>query len=237
MCSDTHKVYKLLCSSLSLVNFGHHLDINYVHLIVWEYILVTNNSYLCDINLYSIHMLYSVVQCDIYPNNKGMQQRSLYPVRVLIRIYLLHDNIKYCISSIRYFIIVHNTISRYCFFIQWVLNNTEKIYNTQQEHQCSSISGHTDTQQTAPHCAHQVTGFLFPSCWEITHGLHIQLNNPLNTVQLTLKVLNFWKFTSYCSLKPLWSGMREVVLLVPRRPYIPHPLPLCINCYDSHFES
>ena len=24
---------------------------------------------------------------------------------------------------------------------------------------------------------------------------------------LTLKVLNFWKFTSYCSLKPLWSGM------------------------------
>ena len=28
---------------------------------------------------------------------------------------------------------------------------------------------------------------------------------------LTLKVLNFWKFTSYCSLKPLWSGMAEVV--------------------------
>ena len=23
--------------------------------------------------------------------------------------------------------------------------------------------------------------------------------------------LNFWKFTSYCSLKPLWSGMGEVV--------------------------
>ena len=23
---------------------------------------------------------------------------------------------------------------------------------------------------------------------------------------LTLKVLNFWKFTSYCSLKPLWSA-------------------------------
>ena len=29
---------------------------------------------------------------------------------------------------------------------------------------------------------------------------------------LTLKVLNFWKFTSYCSLKPLWSDMGEVVL-------------------------
>ena len=27
----------------------------------------------------------------------------------------------------------------------------------------------------------------------------------------TLKVLNFWKFTSYCSLKPLWSGMGEAV--------------------------
>ena len=29
--------------------------------------------------------------------------------------------------------------------------------------------------------------------------------------QLTLKVLNFWKLTSYCSLKPLRSGMVEVV--------------------------
>ena len=29
--------------------------------------------------------------------------------------------------------------------------------------------------------------------------------------KLTLKVLNFWKFTSYCSLKPLWSGIGEVV--------------------------
>ena len=28
---------------------------------------------------------------------------------------------------------------------------------------------------------------------------------------LTLKVLNFWIFTSYCSLKRLWSGMGEVV--------------------------
>ena len=28
---------------------------------------------------------------------------------------------------------------------------------------------------------------------------------------LILTVLNFWKFTSYCSLKPLWSGMGEVV--------------------------
>ena len=33
----------------------------------------------------------------------------------------------------------------------------------------------------------------------------------LYVIPLTLKVLNFWKFTSYCSLKPLWSGMGEVV--------------------------
>ena len=29
--------------------------------------------------------------------------------------------------------------------------------------------------------------------------------------ELTLKVLTFWKFTSYCSLKPLWSGIGEAV--------------------------
>ena len=34
--------------------------------------------------------------------------------------------------------------------------------------------------------------------------------DPFTTI-LTLTVLNFWKFTCYCSLKPLWSGMGEVV--------------------------
>ena len=38
---------------------------------------------------------------------------------------------------------------------------------------------------------------------------------------LTLKVLNFWKFTSYCCLKPLWSGMGEVV--PPRTSPTLHP--------------
>ena len=33
----------------------------------------------------------------------------------------------------------------------------------------------------------------------------------LSYVSLTLKVLNFGNFTSYCSLKPLWSGMGKVV--------------------------
>ena len=48
---------------------------------------------------------------------------------------------------------------------------------------------------------------------------------------LTLKVLNFWKFTSCCSLKPLWSGMGEVVpartspTLHPPSPPTVHQLP------------
>ena len=41
------------------------------------------------------------------------------------------------------------------------------------------------------------------------NNLNIKLN--VNALILILKVLNFWKFTSYCSFKPLWSGMGEVV--------------------------
>ena len=39
------------------------------------------------------------------------------------------------------------------------------------------------------------------------------ITDPFNNIKtsLALIVLNFWKFTSYCSLKPLWSGMGEVV--------------------------
>ena len=38
--------------------------------------------------------------------------------------------------------------------------------------------------------------------------LNMNAGNPNpDSVVLTLKVLNFWKCTSYCSLKPLWSGM------------------------------
>ena len=32
---------------------------------------------------------------------------------------------------------------------------------------------------------------------------------------LTLKVLNFWKFTSYCSLKPLWSYLADPTSPIP----------------------
>ena len=40
----------------------------------------------------------------------------------------------------------------------------------------------------------------------IVHTNSAWLTIPLETDILTLKVLSFWKFTSYCSLTPLWSG-------------------------------
>ena len=45
---------------------------------------------------------------------------------------------------------------------------------------------------------------------------------------LSLKVLNFWKFTSYCSLKPLWSGMGEV-LLARTSPTLHPPYPPTVH--------
>ena len=63
-----------------------------------------------------------------------------------------------------------------------------------------------------------------------TSNISVNINNPHKAIKysqtfnhvnlttantffllLTLKVLNFWKITSYCSSKPLWSGMGEVV--------------------------
>ena len=40
--------------------------------------------------------------------------------------------------------------------------------------------------------------------------MRLKINTIIFTL-LSLKVLNFWKFSSYWSLKPLWSGMGEVV--------------------------
>ena len=55
-----------------------------------------------------------------------------------------------------------------------------------------------------------------------------------DNINLTLKVLNFWKFTSYCSLKPLWSGMGEIVpawyLADPTSPLPSHYA--SFNCRD-----
>ena len=54
-----------------------------------------------------------------------------------------------------------------------------------------------------------------------------------NESPLTLKVLNFWKFTSYCRLKTLMVGHGgSSAGSYLAKPYIPHPLPLCINCRD-----
>ena len=46
---------------------------------------------------------------------------------------------------------------------------------------------------------------------------------------VTLKVLNFWKFTCYCSLKPLWSGIGEVVPACTS-PTLHPPSPIPPNC-------
>ena len=57
--------------------------------------------------------------------------------------------------------------------------------------------------------------------------LHVSQSRATMTFRvfiLTLKVLNFWKLTSYCSLKPLWSGMGEVVP-AHTSPTLPSPIP------------
>ena len=60
----------------------------------------------------------------------------------------------------------------------------------------------------------------------------------MKRTHLTLKVLHFWKLTykwsgwisdSYCSLKPLCSGMGEVVPARTSPTLPPHPLALCCN--------
>ena len=49
-----------------------------------------------------------------------------------------------------------------------------------------------------------------PHWWDLKElKCHPSVSQTL--IILTLKVLNFWKLTSYCSLKPLWSGMGVVV--------------------------
>ena len=67
----------------------------------------------------------------------------------------------------------------------------------------------------------------------------IEQNTVKSKTNLTLKVLNFWKCTSCCSLKPLRSGMGEVVpartspTLHPPSPLTVHQLTstLRVNCF------
>ena len=78
-----------------------------------------------------------------------------------------------------------------------------------------------------------------PHSWgsNANHSTYI-VYNPFHSIWvLTLKVLNFWKLTSYCSLKPLWSGMGEVVMAHTLPTLHPHYLPLCINCRDYHCKN
>ena len=62
----------------------------------------------------------------------------------------------------------------------------------------------------------QIVYELAAEAWMIKHSSWFNgiqenaLGGPGSSL-LTLKVLNFWKFTSYCSLKPLWLGMGKVV--------------------------
>ena len=101
-----------------------------------------------------------------------------------------------------------------------------------------------------PRCATSNSRRLIPSAMEIVPVMEAQMANlltwashsmavlvllglqPGNNISLvlvvevysyplTLTVLNFWKFTNYCSLKPLWSGMGEV--LPARTSPILHP--------------
>ena len=59
--------------------------------------------------------------------------------------------------------------------------------------------------------------------WWLCH-----VTSSCGVLPLTLTVLNFWKFTSYCSLKPLWSGMGK---LVPARtsPTLHPPSPSTVH--------
>ena len=48
-----------------------------------------------------------------------------------------------------------------------------------------------------------------PKVWVLFFIIEFKVS--LEWILLTLTVLNFWIFTSYCTLKPLWLGMGEVV--------------------------
>ena len=78
-------------------------------------------------------------------------------------------------------------------------------------------------QMEWPHGQHTPFCWRVLGCWLCVRGLGLIFLSfeLLGQYVLTLIVLNFWKFTSYCSLKPLWSGMGEVVKA--RTSPTPHP--------------
>ena len=77
-------------------------------------------------------------------------------------------------------------------------------------------------------CSIQVSKLFFflDLSTELQHNCFIRPTP--HSSEITLKVLNFWKFSSCCSLKPLWSGMGEVVL-VRTSPTIHPPSPPTVH--------
>ena len=59
-------------------------------------------------------------------------------------------------------------------------------------------------QYIVPDCSHVAKDDSYVYCleWQLHWTVCVII-----VYILTLKVLNFWKLTSYCSLKPLWLGM------------------------------
>ena len=106
---------------------------------------------------------------------------------------------------------------KYCFstrlLITWTQNSTQlKPYAKAMKHSCKQLSRHETYSLTM-----QENEMKSLKRWDPSPVkppiFAASLRHTRNTIMgmLTLKVLYFWKFTSYCSLKPLWSGMGEVV--------------------------
>ena len=57
-----------------------------------------------------------------------------------------------------------------------------------------------------PILSSQVVSQPFQSVIQEVANFCAAMDTLIDQDELTLKVLNFWKFTSYCNLRPLWSG-------------------------------
>ena len=102
-----------------------------------------------------------------------------------------------------------------------LINMNKRLYYSQENHtkvvnvpiDCMFYLYYTSNEEETLFTSEHVCFYSYPHNSELNFitfdiktgikGLHMSL--------LLIKVLNFWKFTSYCSLKPLWSGMGKVV--------------------------
>ena len=114
-----------------------------------------------------------------------------------------------------------------CYFIPWPINprilqgfihrNTAHVHNFERSTVC--LKRRPWDSKMKVHWKLQSNSSCFPCINRFLYSIACTDINSLTQflTQLTLKVLNFWKFTSYCSLKPLWLGMGEVVPALPAR--------------------